>query len=415
MAHFALLPFGSAGDVLPFIWLGRHLKTRGHRVTLVPACLFAEAGRAASLDVIPLGTPEEFERLTTDPRLWRLYQGTKLVFETAGQGAADYFHAIEALAAAGSRPDVLLAPCTTFGARIAREKLGIPLITVHLQPAALISAYDLPVLVPGMHHLRRLPLWLRRRLVKIRNPADAFAAPSVAQTCRQLGVKPPRSLWWDWANSPDGVLALFPEWFAAPQPDWPPNLLQWDFPLEDLTTERSLPPGLARFLAEGDQPIVFTPGSANVQAQRFFQTALETVWRLGCRAVFVSSKPEQLPPDLPPTVFAIDYVPFSAVLPQSAAFVHHGGIGTLSQGFAAGVPQLLMAMAHDQPDNAHRLEQLHAGIGLTPRSFKPKQVVRALRHLLADSAVASACQAIRTRLQLRRPTEDLVTWIEARL
>ena len=31
MAEILLLPFGSAGDVFPFIWLGRQLKARGHR------------------------------------------------------------------------------------------------------------------------------------------------------------------------------------------------------------------------------------------------------------------------------------------------------------------------------------------------------------------------------------------------
>jgi rhamnosyltransferase subunit B len=55
MAEILLLPFGSAGDVFPFIWLGRHLMARGHRVTMITACLFEEQARKAGLNFIPLG------------------------------------------------------------------------------------------------------------------------------------------------------------------------------------------------------------------------------------------------------------------------------------------------------------------------------------------------------------------------
>ena len=64
MAHIILLPFGSAGDVFPFIWLGRHLRTRGHSVTMITACLFEEYARAAGLDFVPLGKPEDFDVIT---------------------------------------------------------------------------------------------------------------------------------------------------------------------------------------------------------------------------------------------------------------------------------------------------------------------------------------------------------------
>ncbi len=415
MSHIALLPFGSAGDVLPFVWLGRLLQARGHRVTMVVGCLFAEGAQAAGLEVIALGKAEDFERMMTDPRIWQLYQGTKMVFEFAGENTETYLQPIEARQGTADRFDLLLAPCTVFGARVAREALGIPFITVHLQPAVMISAYEMPILLPGMQHLRRLPLWLRRWLIRLPNPADRFAAPAVARACAARGITPPKSLWWDWAHSPDGVLCLFPEWFSRPQPDWPPQVLQWDFPLEDLARERALSPEVQAFLAAGEKPILFTPGSANIQARRFFEVALAAVTRLGRRAVFATRKLEQLPPHLPANVLAVEYAPFSALLPHAAAFVHHGGIGTLSQGLAAGVPQLIMAMAHDQPDNAWRLEQLGAGLGLTPRTFTPDRVTAALQRLLAEPSFAAASQACAKQTAARRNPAELVRWIEQRV
>ncbi len=411
MAHLLLLPFGSAGDVFPFIWLGRHLRARGHRVTMITACLFAEQSCAAGLDFVPLGTGEEFEAMVRDPRLWKVGLGTKLVFEFAAASTERYLAAIEQVAPA----DLMLAPLTAFGARLAREKHGLPLITVHLQPMVFMSVYETPLLHPTMRWLRHLPVWCKRLFFALPNPVDLFALPKVRRVCAAHSVKPPRSLFREWWDSPDGVLTLFPDWFGRPQPDWPPNLLQWTFPLEDLATEQMLKPELQAFLAAGARPVVFTPGSANVQAARFFAVAAAAVLRLGCRAVLVTGKPEQVPPGLPENILTVDYAPFSTLLKHASVFVHHGGIGTMAQGFAAGVPQLIMAMAHDQPDNADRLEQLGAGLGLSVRQFTPERVTQELQRLLADPSFSKAAQVCAQRIGEGGSADDLMRWIEIRL
>lgn len=415
MAHIGLLPFGSAGDVLPFLWLGRLLKSRGHRVTMVVSCVFADTARNAGLEVISLGSQEDFDRFIADPRVWQLYHGTRMVFEFAGASTETFFRPIAQLQSTADHFDLLLAPATVFGARLAREKFGIALITVHLQPAVMISAYEPPVLFNGMEHFRRLPLWLKQALISVPNPADRFASPAVVKACQIEGVPPPRSLWWDWANSPDGSLCLFPEWFAQPQPDWPANIKQWDFPLEDLATERPLRPELQEFLEQVEKPIVFTPGSANIQAERFFRVALEAVTHLKKRAIFITRKLAQLPPDLPPYVLAVEYAAFSTLLPKCAVFVHHGGIGTLSQALAAGIPQLIMAMAHDQPDNAYRIARMGAGLTLTPRSFTVRHVTAAILRLSQEIRFKETCQKLALRVRDIRPSDELLDWIEARL
>jgi hypothetical protein len=47
-----------------------------------------------------------------------------------------------------------------------------------------------------------------------------------------------------------------------------------------------LPTALEQFLDEGDQPVVFAPGSGHLHAAAYFKTALGAVRRTGCRAVF---------------------------------------------------------------------------------------------------------------------------------
>jgi rhamnosyltransferase subunit B len=411
MPHILLLPFGSAGDVFPFIWLGRHLMARGHRVTMITACLFEEQARKAGLSFIPLGEKDEFEAMIRDPRIWKLGHGTKVVFEFAAKSVEPYLAAIESC----GKVDLMLAPVTAFAGRLAREKHGTPLITVHLQPAVFLSVHETPLLHPAMRLLRKMPVWFKRALFSLPNPVDLFALPTVRRLCQQHGVTPPKSLWREWWDSPDGVLALFPEWFAKPQPDWPANLLQWTFPLEDLATEQPLTPELQAFLAAGGPPVVFTPGSANVQASRFFAVAAKAVGQTGCRAVFVTREPNQVPPNLPANILTVEYAPFSTLLKHASVFVHHGGIGTMSQGLAAGVPQLIMHMAHDQPDNADRLERLGAGIGLSVRQFTPERVALELNRLLGCDAVSDAAAKCAKTLSESRDVDALMRWIEARV
>jgi rhamnosyltransferase subunit B len=411
MADILLLPFGSAGDVFPFIWLGRQLMARGHRVRMITACLFEDNVRKAGLEFIPLGEKDEFEAMIRDPRIWKLGHGTKVVFEFAAKSVEPYLAAIESC----GKADLMLAPVTAFAGRLAREKHGIPLITVHLQPAVFLSVHETPLLHPAMRLFNKLPVWFKQLILALPNPVDFFALPKVRSICQANGVKPPRSLWREWWDSPDGVLALFPAWFAPPQPDWPPNLLQWTFPLEDLATEQALQPELQAFLANGERPVIFTPGSANVQASHFFAIAAEAVKRIGCRAVFVTREPKQVPPNLPASILTVAYAPFSTLLKHASVFVHHGGIGTLSQGFAAAVPQLIMAMAHDQPDNADRLERLGAGIGLSVRQFTAERVTRELRRLLRDDSFRTASAKCAELIAKAPDGNVLLRWIEDRI
>jgi transposase-like protein len=276
---------------------------------MITACLFEEPARKAGLDFVPLGTKEEFESLQHDARIWKPFQATQLVFDYAGRSAMRTFEAIAKLSVE-ERPCLLLGSLLAFGGRLAREKLGIPLITVHLQPSVLISLHETPILFSEAPWISRLPRWIKKIIFSGPNPADQKAKPWLKKACGEIGVPPPRSVFRQWFHSPDGTLLLFPDWFAAPQPDWPAAHHQHTFPLEDLATEQSLSPELEQFLRAGEKPIIFTPGSANVQAHTFFRSALAAVEQTGRRAVFVSRDLSQLPPHLPSSVLAVSFLRF---------------------------------------------------------------------------------------------------------
>jgi rhamnosyltransferase subunit B len=216
----------------------------------------------------------------------------------------------------------------------------------------------------------------------------------------------------DYWMSPFKVLAMFPEWYGPKQSDWPPQTVVTRFPLYDESDQVPVSEDLAAFLDGGDAPTLFTPGSANLQARRFFEVGIEACRRLGIRALFVTRYPEQLPAALPPEIRHVAYVPFSQVLPRCKALVHHGGIGTVAQGLAAGVPQLVMAMSHDQPDNGYRLTRLGVGAYVYPKAFTPGRVADRLAHLTTSAGVARACGACRARIEDQMPAEAVFRLLE---
>jgi rhamnosyltransferase subunit B len=260
------------------------------------------------------------------------------------------------------------------------------------------------------------PRWLRRLLYAV--GLRYFLQPTVTRAFdpwrAELGLGPtPRvDRWW---HSPDGVVCLFPDWFGPPLSDWPPNVVTTDFPLWNDGSDGGLPADVAAFLAAGEPPLVFTPGTANMHGRAFFAAAVDAARRLGRRVLLLTKFPEQLPSSLPPGVMHAAYVPLDVLLPRAAAFVHHGGVGSMSQALAAGVPQLIMPLAHDQFDNLARVKKLGAGAGVGVRRFTGRRVAAVLTRLLDSAEVTNACRAAAARLTARDGLTRAAAAIEARL
>jgi rhamnosyltransferase subunit B len=309
---------------------------------------------------------------------------------------------------------LLVGAAIAFGARIAAEAFGVPLVTVQLQPVVFMSAVDPPVIGAGFEWFRRVPMWMRRALYRLGDlHSDRVVAPGINAYREQIGLRPPvRKIMRDYWNSRLQILALFPDWYGPKQDDWPAQTVVTRFPLYDDGDQVAVPADLERFLADGPPPVLFTPGSANLQARRFFEAGLEACRLLGLRALLVTRYAEQLPPALPPGVRHFAYVPFGQVFPRCAALVHHGGIGTVAQGLAAGVPQLAMAMSHDQPDNGARLVRLGVGAYLYPKAFTPERVAAALARLTQSPEVACACRTCRARVKEQMPAEAVFRMLE---
>ena len=300
---------------------------------------------------------------------------------------------------------MIVAPVSAFGARIAQEFLKIPLVSVCIQPSLLRSVSQPPVLkpLPLSHQMPRVWnrswLWLADRAMVdplVRAETDGFRG--------ELKLPPVRRGFGPWSLSPLLVLGLFPEWFAPPQADWPPQVRLTGFPLFDEGEAAALLPEAVAFLNAGEPPVVFTPGSAMRHGRAFFKSAVDACHQLNMRALLMTRYQDQVPGNLKPSIGSYKFLPYSRLFPQARLVVHHGGIGTASQALRAGVPQLVMPMAFDQHDNASRLERLGVAECVSPGRFSARAVARAIARLVESRHVAESC---RRCAELLRATNHL--------
>ncbi len=386
-----VIGLGSAGDVHPNVGLALALRRRGHDVLFVGPTVFQDLAQRAGLDFVSLLKDEDYYAAIHDPDLWHPLKSFSVVARRLILPVLrPVYEIIEKHFTPGRT--VLAAPGFAFGARIAQERLGVPLASVHLQPIMFRSAIH-----PGCFGfpdiLGHLPPALRTIYFRVadRLLIDSLIVGETNAFRRELGLLPVRRFFDRWVHSPQLVIGMFPDWFGPPAPDWPPNVALTGFPLWDEADVRTASPELEEFLAAGDPPLVFTAGSAMLQAKQFFRVSAEVCVALGRRGLLLTQFPEQLPAALPSGVRHFDYVPFSVVLPRSAALVHHGGIGTTAQAIAAGIPQLVIPSAHDQPDNAVRIRRLDIGDFLLPKAYTKSRAIEKLNPLM-NLAVKTECQ-----------------------
>jgi len=414
MARILLTTFGSYGDLNPYLALGVALRARGHEAVLATHEGYRPDVEGAGLRFAPV--PPDIDpgdtallRRVMDPR-----RGSETVVrELVAPGIREAYAALEG-AAAGA--DLLVSHVLTFAAPLLAEKRGLPWVSTVLSPMVFFSPHDPPVPppLPALGRLRVLGPGFNGLLVALYRRASRSWTEPVRAFRRELGLPPAGDPLFEGQHSPHGVLALFSPLFGPPQPDWPAGTRTCGFVFRDEDfLGRGLDPALARFLDEGEPPVVFTLGSSAVlAADGFYADAAEAVRALGCRAVLVAGPAAAGMTGLPPGTTAVATAPYHALFPRAAAVVHSVGVGTTAQALRAGRPQVAIPYAHDQFDNADRLRRLGVGATVHRGRVTPARLVKALRPLLADEAMRARAEDLGRRVAAEDGTAAACAAIE---
>ncbi|RYG59266.1 glycosyltransferase [bacterium] len=231
--------------------------------------------------------------------------------------------------------------------------------------------------------------------------------------------------------SPYGTLALFSRHFAPVQKDWPSNTTATGFcfydakgyekqvvapePVRELSYQEWVDNGEApadwpvstkadgstyyehpqplkqsedwkEWMNADEPPFVFALGSSAVfDAVKFWQKSVVLSQAVDERAVFLTGGQNPFGTEaLSPKFLELNYAPYSELFPLGKLIVHQGGAGTTAQALRAGVPQLIVPHAHDQPDNAGRISRLGVGRGLNLKKYENGESPELIRKMLKD-------------------------------
>ncbi|MFN2406807.1 MAG: glycosyltransferase [Pyrinomonadaceae bacterium] len=399
--RIVLNTFGSFGDIHPYMAIALELQSRGHVPVIATSEVYREKIERAGLRLFPVrpNLPQPGDQAgdliekIMEPRHGPRFLMEELVYPAVRDGYNDLLEAV-----AGS--DLLVThPAAPAGPLVGR-KTKMPWISTVLAPFSFFSAYDPPV----------PPYWQWTRNLRVLGPRfmkfaldlakRGHEAKEVAAFREELGLDDYGIPIFEGQHSPTLVLALFSRVFAQPQPDWPPQTEITGFCFYDGRHQTQMSAELERFLAAGPPPIVFTLGSSAVWVARdFFSESIEAARRLGQRAILLVGDERNRPATLPDGMIAADYAPYESLLPRASVVVHHGGVGTTSQGLLAGVPTLIVPFAFDQSDNAEHARRLGTSRTVYRDKYRAPRVAKELHELLTRPEYAQNAREVSQKLK----------------
>jgi UDP:flavonoid glycosyltransferase YjiC (YdhE family) len=279
--------------------------------------------------------------------------------------------------------DIIVHEDTALGAAVAAEQLGIP----HAR---------FMVLAAGPGH----PLYARNEdtVAKLREYAGLGPDSAEATLHRHLLLYPfPRSLLAPGTAAPATLRAVRPS-------------------LPELTGKEELPSWLEE-LGTGKRPVVYAtlgtifnqPGNDPVFADLLAALAAENVD--GVLTIGRDRQVTEFGP-VPRHVRLAQYIPLAALMPHLDLVVSHGGSGTLIAALAHGLPQVVVPIWADQPENAQRVADLGAGIMIDGSERSVDSIRAAIRATLSDPAYGLSAQRMKSEIAQLPDIDHAVALLE---
>lgn len=413
--------FGSRGNVFPLLALGRALQRIGHSVVFATTERYRDAVAEAGIEYRvlrpdPLPLPGE----AADKSKGDSESGLRgIVFPRVEETYRD-------LLAAGSDAEILVFPMFLFPGPMAAERLGVPWVEVHFTPGTLNSVYDPPFLppLPWLYPLQRATSLVPRLFNPIARAAvRSWHKPLYELREREGFAADKGTPLLGGMRSPWLTLGMFSPVLGTSQKDWPQPNAVTGFPFYD-EDDGAVPPEVARFLDGGEPPIVAALGSvATEDRHRFFTEVIAAAQALKRRLLLLAGgDADRLrAQDLPPSVLAVNYAPYSEVFPRCSVLIISGSVGPISHALRSGRPLLIVPAASkaDQPDNALRVERLGLARWVMLSECDTSRLTAELTELLgalgyeanalrvaaqvqAEDGLAAACEKLEILLKKRR-------------
>ncbi len=376
--------WAGGGNVNPLIALGQQLAKRGHHIRVLAAPGLRSRIETNGFEFRPMRPVEE------------IAPGVSL----AERRLALLRAAVEDCCAEVSldRPDLAVVDFMMPEAVCAMEASEVPTIAfVHTLYSDVAIAPNTPMAMSGGLELTNA---LRREL-----GLEAIETlPSLLDRCARVLVVTSKTLDGAPASAPANVV------FSGPLLERSDAVDEWQPPFKDFRPLVHISMGSVA----PDQlalPIVQAAldGLANsdVNVLVTLPRAEDQPWSRSTPA-----GPEAL--RLPANAAAVWFTPHSRLLPHTAVFITHAGLGSVGAALTFGVPMVCTPIFLEQPENAARVAAVGAGLVL-PTQAAPAMFAEAVERVLASSSYLVAARRIAAELADEGTRRLAVDTLEAML
>lgn len=363
MTHFGMICPTATGHLNTMTALGRELKKRGHRVTMLgmadgePNANAADLEfRAISEDELPLGTIAKFyEQLGRLNGLAALRYTTSLSQKTTGLFLRDAPPVIQ-----DAGIEALIIDECLFGGSTVAEVVNIPFVTA---ASALVNGFDYSI-PPFFTTWQYSPAWWAR----LRNGLGyelmlSFGKPIrqvISQFRRERNLSPCTNINDFYSVSKLAIISQQVAEFEYPRPNLT-GLLHFTGPHIDSTSRPFID---FPFEKLSGQPLIYASmGTLQNRLHKIFYHIAESCIGLDAQLVLAlgGGLESQDLPKLPGNPIVVKYAPQLELLQKASLTVCHAGTNTVLESLFYGVPLVTIPITNDQPGVATRI--VWSGVG----------------------------------------------------
>lgn len=399
MPHIAMVVPTWVGHLNPMTTLGRELKRRGHRVTVLSFPDSTTRIARAGLEHHPIGERTfpvgEWERLTRELSVMTGMRGIRFTIEWLGRISSIMLNELPELLRRGGY-DGMVMDQICYGAETAAFRTGMPMVVacnalpVHLQP-------DVPV------HSETWP-WSDHPLAVLRNRIVQRILVSLAgpflKPLRAAATADGRR--WDILEHLNEIppslahVAQLPACLDFPRrhaPDHFHHTGPWHVTPEASDSELD-----AAGVRLDGRPLVYASiGTLQNGLDALYQIILDACDGLPMQVVLALGRENGRPPArIPANAQVLGYAPQAALLERSSLVVTHAGMNTTLEALSRGLPMVALPITNEQPGIAARLKHVGAAEWLPIRNLKPARLRATILQVFNDPtyrARARACAA----------------------
>jgi sterol 3beta-glucosyltransferase len=351
--HYAIIAYGSRGDVQPFVALALGLMKKGHRVTLLANKNFKTFVEDYGVGFYPLyGNVEE---MVSSPQLRAvLKSGSAISYmrEFRKMTKKDQPMVNDDMRKGCAEADVLVAtPLTVIWVYSVAEKLGKPWVIIQLSvpaipttefPFASLDFFNFPRYNLFTYRLIRHIYWRLNKNDINQHRSSLYLPPLAGSILNKIdGQKIPT------------LYAISSGLFPRPK-DWNEQVDITGFiflrnaPKRTAANNNGI--GLEAWLKKGTPPVYVGFGSIPIPDNDLFARILsEIIDTTTYRIIFCRGWSKI--PDLPKSdrLFTLNSANHAWLLRQCMTAIFHGGVGTLAAVLEANIPPIIVSIFADQP------------------------------------------------------------------